>query len=345
MNGMQLHSYGVPAGPAQKRIGFFLPHTFAIMPFIAALEPLRAANRYSGENLYSWHIYGETDAPALCNNGIEIQVEGGLETASDLARILVAGPHDPHRILLKETIPYLKKLAQHGTYMGAFDTGCFLLARANLIKNKCTLHWENIPGFREEFPNVEVSTELFEIDGNLFTCAGGAASMDMMLNIIQDDHGNELARRVAELFVNTSIRTGNEPQRMNVQHRHGIYHKGMVDTIELMETNIEQPLTTQELAECVGISKRQLERLFRAHLQSTPTHYYQTLRLKESKRLLEQTTLSIVEVAVACGFLSAGHFTKRFRLQYGRLRAKHAKSTRKRVLANHLFSAPRAGNG
>ena len=168
MNGMQLHSYGVPAGPAQKRIGFFLPHTFAIMPFIAALEPLRAANRYSGENLYSWHIYGETDAPALCNNGIEIQVEGGLETASDLARILVAGPHDPHRILLKETIPYLKKLAQHGTYMGAFDTGCFLLARANLIKNKCTLHWENIPGFREEFPNVEVSTELFEL---MATCS------------------------------------------------------------------------------------------------------------------------------------------------------------------------------
>ena len=104
---------------------------------------------------------------------------------------------------------------------------------------------------------------------------------------------------------------------MNVQHRHGVYHKGMVDCIELMEANIEQPLTTQELAECIGISKRQLERLFRAHLQKTPTHYYQSLRLKESKRLLEQTTLSIVEIAVACGFLSAGHFSKRFRLQYG----------------------------
>ena len=317
MNGKQLHSYGVPKGEAQKRIGFFLPDTFAMLPFVAALEPLRAANRYSGEDLYSWHMFGETDAPALCNNGMEIPVEASLANASNLNRIVIAGPHDPHVQQLRDTTPHLKRLAQEGTLLGAFDTGCFLLARANLIKNRCTLHWENIPGFREEFPSIEVSAELFEIDGNLFTCSGGAASLDMMLTIIQEDHGNELARRIAELFVQTSPRQGNEPQRMNVQHRHGIYHKGMVDAIELMEANIEQPLTTQELAECVDISKRQLERLFRAHLQTTPTNYYQTLRLKESKRLLEQTTLSIVEVAVACGFLSAGHFSKRFRLQYG----------------------------
>ena len=176
-------------------------------------------------------MYGETDAPALCNNGIEIPVEGPIEKASGLTRILLAGPHDPHIIQLRETIPHLKRLAQEGCALGAFDTGCFLLARANLIKrNRCTLHWENIPGFREEFPNIEVSAELFEMDGNLFTCAGGAASLDMMLTIIQEDHGNELARRVAELFIHTSIRQGNEPQRMDVQHRHGIYHKGMVDS-------------------------------------------------------------------------------------------------------------------
>lgn len=317
MKGSQLHTFGVPSGPAQQRIGFFLPDTFAMLPFIAALEPLRAANRYSGENLYSWHIYGETADSALCNNGMEMRVEGALQDASGLKRILLAGPHDPYRNQMKETIPHLKRLAQQGTLLGAFDTGSFLLARANLIRNnRCTVHWENIPGFREEFPNLDVSMELFEIDGNLFTCAGGASALDMMLTIIQQDHGNELARKVAELFIHNSIRGGNEPQRMDVLHRHGIYHKGMVDAIELMEANIEQPLTTQELAECVGISKRQLERLFRAHLETTPTHYYQSLRLKESKRLLEQTTLSIVEVAVACGFLSAGHFSKRFRLQY-----------------------------
>jgi len=318
MKGKQLQAFGVPDGPAQQRIGFFLPDTFAMLPFVSALEPLRAANRYSGEDLYSWHMFGETSEPALSNNGLEVKVEGSLEDARDLSRIVVAGPHDPHRVTLPETASQLKRLAQRGVQLGAFDTGCFLLARANLVKdNRCTLHWENIPGFREEFPNLDVSMELYEIDGNLFTCAGGAAALDMMLHIVKQDHGNELASKVAELFIHTSIRGGDEPQRMNVQHRHGIYHPALVDSIELMEANIEQPLTTTELADCVGISKRQLERLFRAHLETTPTHYYQNLRLKQSRRLLEQTTLSIVEVAVACGFQSAGHFSKRFRLQFG----------------------------
>jgi len=314
----RLRPYGIPSGPAGQRIGFFLPDTFAMLPFIAAVEPLRAANRYSGKDLYSWHFYGSSSESALCNNGIRVPVDASLEQANNLSRIILCGPHDPHIDRLEETIAPLRRLASEGTKLGAVDTGSFLLARANLIKDlRCTLHWENLPGFREEFPSIDVSSELFEIDGNLFTCAGGAAALDMMLSLVREDHGSELARRVTELFVHSSIRASDEPQRMDVQHRHGVYHKGMVDCIELMEANVEQPLTTQELAECIGISKRQLERLFRAHLLTTPTHYYQGLRLKESKRLLEQTTLSIVEIAVACGFLSAGHFAKRFRLQYG----------------------------
>ena len=312
-----LHVYGVPSGAAEQRVGFFLPDTFAMLPFISALEPLRAANRYSGKNLYSWHFYGQSEHPALCNNGICLPVESSIESATDLASLIICGPHDPHITALEHIESPLRKLASQGTRLGAVDTGTFLLARANLIKDlRCTVHWENMSGFREEFPSINVTSELFEIDGNLFTCAGGTAALDMTLTLLREDHGNELARRVSELFIRSNIRGGDEPQRMNVQHRHGVYHKGMVDCIELMEANIEQPLTTQELAECIGISKRQLERLFRAHLQKTPTNYYQSLRLKESKRLLEQTTLSIVEIAVACGFLSAGHFSKRFRLQY-----------------------------
>lgn len=202
--------------------------------------------------------------------------------------------------------------------MGAVDTGSFLLARAQLINNqRCTLHWESMPGFREEFPSIQVSSELYEIDGNLFTCAGGGAALDMMLTIVETDHGRDLARQVSDLFIHASIRQANEPQRMDVQSRIGLHHQGLIDCVELMEANIEQPLTTQELAEIIGISKRQLERLFRAHMDTTPTHYYQDLRLQASKRLLEQTTLSVLDVALACGFSSAGHFSKRFRLLFG----------------------------
>ncbi len=316
----QLEMYGVPSGQAEKRVGFYLLDTFAMLPFISALEPLRAANRYSGKNLFSWHFYGQSGQPALCNNGMQVAVEASLADAdtAQLDCIIVCGPHDPQRLTGEETYLPLRRLATEGAKFGAVDTGTFLLARANLIKNqqRCTVHWENSAGFREEFPSIRVTDELFEIDDNLFTCAGGAAALDMMLTLLGGYLGSEMATRVSELFVSSNIRRGNEPQRMNIQHRHGVYHKGMVECIELMEANIEQPLTTQELANCINISKRQLERLFRAHLQTTPTSYYQNLRLKESKRLLEQTTLSVVEVAVACGFLSAGHFSKRFRLMY-----------------------------
>ena len=315
----EMEIYGVPSGPAQNRVGFYLLDTFGMLPFISALEPLRAANRYSGKNLFSWHFYSETGQPALCNNGMTVPVEASIENASDLQSIIVCGPHDPQRPASENTYLPLRRLAAEGVKLGALDTGTFLLARANLIKehDRCTVHWENLAGFKEEFPSLEVTNELFEIQDNLFTCAGGGAALDMMLTMMREDLGNEMASRVSDLFVRSNIRQGNEPQRMDVQHRHGVYHKGMVECIELMEANIEQPLTTQELANCIDISKRQLERLFRAHLQTTPTSYYQGLRLKESKRLLEQTTLSVVEVAVACGFLSAGHFSKRFRLKYG----------------------------
>lgn len=310
--------YGFPDGKAEQRIGFYLLDTFGMFPFIAALEPLRAANRYSGRDIFSWHFYGETDQPALCNNGMLVPVDCSIADASQLDRIIVCGSHEPQLPTSEDTYLPLRRLAAEGTILGAVDTGTFLLARANLIKDhRCTLHWEYLAAFCEEFPSIHATKELFEIDKNLFTCAGGSASLDMMVTIIRELLGNDMACRVSELFISSSIRGGSEPQRMDVQHRYGVYHKGLVECIELMEANIEQPLTTQELANCIDISKRQLERLFRAHLQTTPTHYYQNLRLKESKQLLEQTTMSIVEVAVACGFLSAGHFSKRFRLKYG----------------------------
>lgn len=314
----ELQRFGVPDCDGDQRIGFFLPDTFGMLPFISALEPLRAANRYSGKNLYSWHFFGQNGSTATANNGMTQQVEGSLEDAERLDRLIICGPHDPLDYHHPDTFSELRRLAQAGTMLGAIDTGSYLLARAQLIKDRrCTLHWENMPGFREEFPTITCSSELFEIDDNLFTCAGGDASLDMMLHIIGADHDEALAKRVSELFIHSSIREANEPQRMDVQQRTGLYHQGLVDCVELMEANIEQPLTTQELSEMIGISKRQLERLFRSHLDTTPTSYYQQLRLRAAKRLLEQTTMSVLDVALASGFSSAGHFSKRFRVLYG----------------------------
>jgi len=311
-------AYGVFDRPAQCAIGFFLPDTFAMLPFIAALEPLRAANRYSKESLYRWHLYGETSVDAIANNSMTQQVKGGLDTAHGLHRLIVCGPHDPHRYDFDKAVPVLKRLAQAGTVLGALDTGTYLLAEADLIKDKsCTIHWEVLPGFREAYPSLKVTSELFESDAELFTWAGGAAARDMMIAIIAKDHGRQLATQVAELFVHTDIRSSNEPQRLGIAERTGVYHPGLISCIELMESNIEQPLNATELASMVGLSSRQLERLFRAHLDATPTLYYQRLRLRRGHDLLRQTSMSVLEVSAAVGFTSADYFARRFRALFG----------------------------
>ncbi len=311
--------YGIMQGIARQRIGFFLPDTFAMLPFVSAVEPLRAANRYSGEHLYSWHFFGQRADDAVANNAMTQSVEGSLADAANLDALVICGPHEPHQYNDETIFRQLRKLASSGTRMGALDTGSYLLARAKLIGElRCTLHWENLPGFIEEFPQLKVSSELYEIDGNLFTCAGGDAALDMMLTLIEMEHGRTLAARVSDLFIHSSIRRANEPQRMGITQRTGVFHPGLVDCVELMEANIEQPLTTQELATMIGISKRQLERLFRAHLHTTPTHYYQEIRLQAGLKLLEQTSLTVLEIALASGFASAGHFSKRFRAIYGK---------------------------
>lgn len=310
--------FGVVREGAEQSIGFLLVDTFAMLPFVSALEPLRAANRFSGRALYQWHLLGSTEGDAVANNGMRVGVEAGIADDRRLDRIIVCGPYEPSKYQDNAVFRGLRQHASRGTLMGALDSGSYLLAQAGLIRGRrCTIHWENLPGFREAFPHILVSDELYEVDEGLFTCAGGTAALDMMLSLIHDDHGSALATQVADLFISTRSRAGSDPQRRSIVERSGIYHAGLVSCIELMEANLEQPLTTGELASMTGLSTRQLERLFQAHLSTTPTLYYQRLRLDAGQNLLQQTTLSVTEVAAAVGFSSADYFSRRFRAQFG----------------------------
>ena len=310
--------FGVVQGKAEQSIAFFLPDTFGMLPFISAVEPLRAANRFSGRALYQWHLLGTGQGAAVANNGMSMAVDQGINDGGKFNRLIVCGPHDPVHFHDHRALRSLRQFAASGTLMGALDSGSYLLAKAELIKHRrCTIHWENLPGFREAFPHLMVSSELFEVDGGLFTCAGGTASLDMMLAIIRQDHGHKLALQVAELFIATRSRSATDPQRRGIVERSGIHHPGLVSCIELMEVNLEQPIGTAELAAMVNLSARQLERLFRTHLQTTPTLYYQQTRLRAGHELLCQTTMSVLEVATAVGFTSADYFSRRFRVLFG----------------------------
>jgi AraC family transcriptional regulator, glycine betaine-responsive activator len=316
---MSQYTYGRVDGEAQCTVAFFLTQAFSMMAFISALEPLRIANRLSGQPLYSWRVISEDGNPVTPTNGsMSVPADHSLANAPEFKVIFVAGPFDPLPYKNPELFKWLARMGRRNTIIGGIDTGSHLLGRAGLLKAKrCTIHWENMQGFVNEFSDLQASHEIYEYDSNRLTCAGGTASMDMMLYFIEQQQGFELAASISDVLIHPTIRHGDHPQRMSVEARTGVRHAGLLDCIELMEANLEQPLSPSELSTMIGVSKRQLERLFRRHLNTTPARYYLTLRLNEAKRLLEQSSMPIIDVAIACGFNSAGHFSYRYRSYFG----------------------------
>ena len=311
------------------QIGFLLVPQFSMMAFTATIEPLRAANRLSGHQLYAWHLFSPDGGPVEASNGIAVMPEGGLEVGIRLQTLIVCAGLDPHQYAERRVSAWLRRHASGGTRIGAVSTGPYLLARAGLLDGyRCTIHWENIPGFREEFPDLEISSELFEIDRNRFTCSGGTAALDMMLTMVAMQHGFDLARAVSESFMHSEIRDAHDPQRMGLRARLGISHPKLLDVLGLMEEHVEDPLAIEDLANRVSLSKRQLERLFRKYLNHSPKAYYLELRLHRARLLLTQTSMSILSVAVACGFVSASHFAKCYRQYYG-LRPREDRAARR----------------
>jgi transcriptional regulator GlxA family with amidase domain len=201
--------------------------------------------------------------------------------------------------------------------IGAVNLGSYLLARAGLLDGyRCTVHWENLSGFTEAFPHLEATSEIFEIDRDRFTCSGGMAAFDLMLHAIAGQHGFALASAVSDQFIHERIRDKRDRQRMALPARLGIRHPKLLAAIRRMEENLEETVSRAELARTVKVSPRQLERLFRKYLGRTPTRFYLELRLDKARRLLQQTEMTVLDVALACGFVSASHFSKCYRERF-----------------------------
>ena len=315
---MTLEKYGAVTGEAEREVGFYLADNFSMLPFVSAVEPLRIANRVARKSLDRWSIVTADGGTVTATNGIGFEADFSIDTAPGFSMLFISGPHEPELFDHKPSIDWLTTQGKRDGLIGGIETGCHVMARAGLLDGvRCTTHWENIRDFLEAYPGHKVSTDLYEVDGNRVTCSGGAASMDMMLYIIEQQHGHELATSVADVMIHPHIRRSGEPQKMDVQTRTGVSHPAMVECIELMESNIEQPLSPNELSRLVGISKRQLERLFRRYFNTTPARYYLMLRLEAARELLEQSSIKIIDVAVACGFKSAGHFSSRYYSSFG----------------------------
>lgn len=311
--------FGHDPGTRPKKIAFLLVPDYSMMAFTAALEPLRAANRMAGERLYAWSTLSVDGQPVRASNGTLIIPDRGLAEADDVGVPFVCAGINAERYDDPATFGWLRHRARHGSPLGAVCTGSLLLARARLLDGyRCTIHWENLEGFVEEFPELEITASLYEIDRDRFTCSGGTAPLDMMVYSVARDFGQDLAMQVAEQMLHTIQRHPHDPQRMALQQRAGISNAKLIAAIARMEACLESPVGLGDIADWVQVSERQLERLFRTHLGTTPSRYYLELRLQRARLLIRQTSMPILQIAVACGFTSASHFAKCYRQVFNR---------------------------
>ena len=302
----------------QRHFVFVLLNQFTFLPFAAAIEPLRIANRMSGQALYRWTLMAESGAEVRCSNGTVVRVDSGLADVGRDDVVLVCGGIDVRANTTQPLVNWLRKVARKGSVIGGLCTGAHSLAEAGLLESRrATIHWENRDGFLEEFTATDLTKSVFVIDGNRLTAAGGTAAIDLILTLVADDHGKDLANAVADQLIYTTIRTDRDIQRLSIPTRIGVRHPRLSRVIERMEQAIEEPVSPADLAEEVGMSTRQLERLFRRYLNRSPKRYYMELRLARARNLLMQTELSVINVALACGFSSPSHFSKCYRAQYG----------------------------
>jgi transcriptional regulator GlxA family with amidase domain len=305
--------------PAIRSLGFFLVPGFALMSYASAVEPLRAANQLAGRTLYRWWHAAPGDKPAIASSGAAILPDFKLgSNVCDLDLMLVCAGGNPTTFQDKASFTWLRKLARRGVVIGGISGGPFILAKAGLLAGRrCTLHWEYLPAFKESFPDIELSRSLFELDGDRVTCSGGVAGLDMMVALIARDHGHELGAAVSDWFLHTHVREGRRPQRMDMGFRLGVTDEKLLIVLETMEANLETPLSRENLAAMAGISLRQLERLFRSELTRGVHEHYLSLRLGRSRQLLRETSLSVLEVALATGFASGSQFSRAFRRSFG----------------------------
>ena len=299
-------------------IGFLLFPGFGLMSYTAAIEPLRLANQTTDEELFRWKIFSPDGNNLVSIQKVEMLVDAGIDTVPEDIEYLfvVAGPN-AYTIKDRKVFRWLNNVASRNIAIGGISSGAYILANAGLLDGyRCTIHWDDMPAFVEAFPAVETSYSLFEFDRNRITSSGATSAMDMMLRLIGDRHPGDLASRIAIYFQHDRVRTSDDQQRVAEHQALARKSPKLARAAELMAGNSEYLLKPTDLAKQVGLSQRQLERLFNTYCECTPQQYYMRVRVQRARTLLLETGMSVLEVATATGFSTQSHFTKCFRDHY-----------------------------
>lgn len=307
-----------PAAP--QTFGFLILPNFTTIGLASAVETLRMANLAARHTLYRTVLIAASPEPVIASNGMRVLPDYSIADAPPLDALFVVGanPIDRSRSN-RPLLDWLRQLARRGLPLGGICTGSYLLARADLLKGyRCTIHWKDIHVLQEHFPGIVISNQLFELDRDRFTCSGGVAAMDMMLQLVaRQAGGQDVAAKAAELLLCDRVRGERERQRVPLRTLLGSAQPKLSQVVAIMEANLEEPLGLDELASLNDVTVRQLERLFHKHLQRTPSQYHLELRLSRARELLLRSDVQVREVALACGFSSPAHFSKSYSRFFG----------------------------
>jgi AraC family transcriptional regulator, carnitine catabolism transcriptional activator len=302
-----------------RKAAFLVLPEFSNLGLAAATEPLFVANWLAQRPVFEWKIVSVDGRPVRASNGRETPVDGDLEAAADCKSVFVLASFDPQRSIgERRAVRWLKRIARFGVEIGGLENGSLVLAEAGLLNgHRVAVHWDNSLGFQEHYPKTETVPQLFVRSRDRITCAGAAAILDLMIAWIgwHDDAG--LAAEVAEHLLLGTPRAADTAQRAASAGAHGSADAAVLRARAIMAKYIEEPLTCGEIARRVGLSLRQIERRFKDELHLSVLQQYRQIRMAKAHQLLQQTELSVTQIALSCGFVSPEYFCRLYRAQFG----------------------------
>lgn len=302
-----------------RKIGFFVPPQVSLLGLDCALDTLRVANSVLRRQFYTWCTIGTDDLHVRSSNGIQMVLDRTIENdISDLDMLFACSTPDISRYSDRRVTSWLARAARQIDAMGGITSGAFLLARAGLLKGySCAVHWQDVEAFREDFPDVTASGNIFVIDRNRYTSAGGLVTIDLFLQIIAQDVGASVALSMLGTFQKDRVRDQNDPQTWSLNRGTRERPKSVLLAVNLMEQNIEVPLKLEQIAARIGMTSRNLHRIFKMHLHQSPSDCYRDIRMRKARALLRTTSRSVLDVSISCGFESQSAFSRSYLSRFG----------------------------
>lgn len=290
----------------------------SLMSLAATLDPMRAANRTAGAQVFDWQVVSIDGQPVVTSSGLPVQVDAAFDPQQPGELLIVVAAFNVMRHATPQVLAAIRTAARRASMIGGVEAGSWVLAKTGLLDDRtATTHWEDLEDFAARFPHVQVIPDRWVIDGNIFTTGGAAPALDFMLALIRARRGYGAALSVASLYVYEEMHLPSDAQPLVSMGRIGRREPRVAEAIRIMEEHLDAPLPVSVIAKRAGCATRTLEGLFRDLVQVSPGAYYLSLRLQAARRLVVDTDLSMAETAVRTGFSSIASLSRAFRRQYG----------------------------